>query len=444
MADIKEFSGYRYNSEKCGDIAGVMTVPYDIMDEEDRKEFYESNEYNIVRVSNGYEEPGDDEKNNKYTRAEEYLGAWIEAGILKKEKKPAMYLYEQHSIYKNTVFVNHGIVALLRLEEIGDKSTVRVCEETQTDFMEDRYKLLKASGANVDMINCMYIDSDRPLTHLMNEISEEKPDMEFCAKEKITGEKTENRLWAIDDEERIDFIKQCMKHTKMFITDGHNRYQAALKHMKECRAKNPNHTGRESYNYILAFMNNAYGDSLVQLPVHRLLSIKKKFSEDYFIACAQEHFRVEKIIVDVGNDELTETMKKQIETTRRKNIIGVYCGGNYFYRLTLTDTDYIKSILPEHSEEYCMLDVTILNYLLLGELLNIDSTNYEEYISYTKRTTKGIELVDKKEAACLFVLNTVKAERICGVVDSGEKMPMRSMYIFPKAATGVVINKIEE
>lgn len=90
-----------------------------------------------------------------------------------------------------------------------------------------------------------------------------------------------------------------------------------------------------------------------------------------------------------------------------------------------------------------MLDVTILNRLLLGELLNISSDNYEEYISYTRRATKGVELVEKKEAACLFVLNTVKAERICEVVDSGEKMPKRSIYIFPKAATGVVINKID-
>ena len=443
MADIKEFAGYRYDSEKCGEPGSVMAVPYDIMNDEDRQKFYDKNEFNIVRVSNGLEKDSDSETGNKYTRAKEYLADWIKKGILKKETKPAIYLYEQHSIYKNTVFINHGMAALLRLEDLGEDSSVKVCEETKTDFMEDRYNLLKNIKANVDMINCMYIDSERPLTHLMNEISEGKPDMEFKMKEKITGEMTENRLWVIDDEERIEFIKNSMKHTKLFITDGHNRYQAALKYMKECKEKNPNHTGEEAYNYILAFMNNAYGDSLVQLPVHRILSAKKKFSEDYFIACAQEHFKVEKIIVDVGNDELTETMKKQIETARRKNIIGIYCGGNYFYRLTLTDLDYVKSILPNHSEEYCMLDVTILNRLLLGELLNISSDNYEEYISYTRRATKGVELVEKKEAACLFVLNTVKAERICEVVDSGEKMPKRSIYIFPKAATGVVINKID-
>jgi len=214
--------------------------------------------------------------------------------------------------------------------------------------------------------------------------------------------------------------------------------------MKECRDNNPNHTGEEPYNYIMAFLNNAYGDNLVQIPIHRVIKSEKKFSKDYFIACAQDHFKVEKIIIDTSNDDLIDTMKKQIETSRRKCIIGVYFGGNYFYRLTLADEAYIKSLLPSHTDEYATLDVTVLNYLLLGEILNIDKDNYEEFVAFTKRTTKGVKWVNDGEAACLFVLNAPKAERICEVVESGETMPKHSIYIFPRAVTGVVINKIEK
>lgn len=439
MAYIKEFAGYRFDPSKCGDISDVVTVSSEAMTQKERDDIYNRNKYNVTRILNGTEEGY-----NKYLKAGEYFKDWMKKGILKREKKPVMYLYEQNSIYKNTVFVNHGIVALLKLEELDEKGTIKLCEETKVDAVEDRYRFFVNVGANINMINCMYMDSERHLTQLMNEISEGTADIEFKVREKVTGELTENRLWVIDDDERISFIKESLKNTTFFITDGHNRYMAALKYMKECREKNPNHTGEEPYNYIMAFLNNAYGDNLVQLPVHRVLSVKKKFSEDYFITCAQDHFKVEKIIVDTSNDDLTETMKKQIETSRRKSIIGVYCGGDYFYRLTFKDLDYIKSILPQHSEEYCMLDVTILNYLLLGELLNIDKDNYDEYISFTKRTTQGVKMVNDKEAACLFVLNTAKAERICEVVDSGETMPEHSIYIFPRAVTGVVINKISE
>lgn len=442
MAEIKEFAGYRYNTEKCRDINAVMAAPYNVMPEDEQKMFYEKSQYNIVRVSDGKTEEGDSPENNRYTRAAEYLNQWIAQGILQKEEKPVMYLYEQRSIYKNTVFVNHGIVALLKLEELSDDSSIKVCEETKPDFMENRYNLLSNTGANIDMINCMYIDSERALNHMMNEISEKMPDMEFRSAESITGEITINHLWVIDDAEKIAFIKDSLKNIRIFITDGRNRYQAALRYMKECRENDSAFTGDEPYNYIMAFLNNAYGDNLVQLPIQRILKNNKKFSEDYFIACAQDHFKVEKIIVDTSNDDLVETMKHQIETGRKKNIIGVYCGGNYFYRLTLTDEDYVKKLMPEHSEEYRTLDITVLNSLLLGELLNINKDNYDEYIDYTKRTTEGVKMINDGEAACLFVLNTVKAEHICEVVESGETMPEKSMYIFPKPVTGTVINKL--
>ncbi len=439
MASIKEFSGYRFDQSKFENISDIMAVAYDRMTEEEREKFSKKSLYNIVRVSNNRID--DEEKG--YIDAEKNLEKWVRDGILKKEKKPGMYLYEQHSIYKGTTFINRGIVCLLKLQDLDANSSVKICEETNEDSIEDRFKLTSKIKANVDMINGMYIDSERPLTHLINEISEEKPDMEFDMPETITGELTNNRLWVIDDSKRIEFIKESLKDINVFITDGHNRYMAALKYRNECIKNNPNHTGEEPYNYIMAFLSNSYGDNMVQLPIHRLIT-NKRFSEDYFIACSQDHFKVEKIIVDTSNDELTETMKKQIETSRRKCIIGVYFGGNYFYRLTLTDYDYIKSISPEHSEEYKMLDVNILNDLLLGELLGITKENYEEYVTYTKRTTKGVKWVNEEKASCLFVMNTTKAERICEVVNSGETMPEASIYIFPNVVTGIVINKISE
>ena len=439
MANIKEFFGYRFDKTNFNNLSDAMAVAYDRMTEEQRENFINKSKYNIVRVSN------DPDSNNSenYIEAGKKLREWISSGVFKKESKSGMYLYEQHSIYKGTTFVNRGIVCLLKLQELDENSSVKVCEETNESAIEDRFRLLSQIKANVDMINGMYIDSERPLTQLINEISEEEPDMEFDMPETITGELTNNRLWVIDDKERIEFIKESLKGRNIFITDGHNRYMAALKYQKECMKNNPNHTGEESYNYIMAFLSNSYGDNLVQLPIHRVIS-NKKFSEDYFIACCQDHFKVEKIIVDISNDELTETMKKQIATSRRECIIGVYCGGNYFYRLTLNDYNYIKTISPEHSEEYKMLDVNILNNILLGELLGIDKEDYDEYITYTKRTTKGVKWVSEEKADCMFVLNTTKAERICEVVNSGETMPEASIYIFPNVVTGIVINDISE
>ncbi len=439
MAELKEFAGYRFNTAVCGNLGDVTAMPYDLMNDSEREEYHNRSEFNIAHISNSIETDGKD----KYESAGEKLAEWIASGALIREKKPAMYLYEQRSIYKNTVYVNHGVVALLKLEELEDNDMIKVCEDTADDYVEDRFELLKSTSAHIDMISCMYMDYEKPLAHLLNAIAEGKPDMEFGLKEKITDEITANKLWVIDDEERIEFIKNDLKKAKLFITDGHNRYQAALKYMRECKKNNPNHTGDEPYNYILTFLTNAYGDSLVQLPVHRILKPEKKFSEDFFIACAQDHFKVEKIIIDTSNDDLVEAMKKQVDTSRRETKIGVYCGGDYFYRLTLTDDNYVKTVLSDHTDEYCSLDVTVLNVLLLGELLGITRENYSDYVKTTRRATKGVKMVKNKEASCLFVMNSVKSERICEVVNSGETLPPKSICLFPKTVTGMVINKMD-
>ena len=40
-------------------------------------------------------------------------------------------------------------------------------------------------------------------------------------------------------------------------------------------------------------------------------------------------------------------------------------------------------------------------------------------------------------------MNPVKAEQIREVVTEGEKMPARSICVFPKPASGVIINKFD-
>lgn len=59
---------------------------------------------------------------------------------------------------------------------------------------------------------------------------------------------------------------------------------------------NPNHTGKEPYNYMMMSLSNAHSDGLVVLPVHREVKTIKNFSESHFIAGAQDHFRVEKLL----------------------------------------------------------------------------------------------------------------------------------------------------
>ena len=101
----------------------------------------------------------------------------------------------------------------------------------------------------------------------------------------------------------------------------------------------------------------------------------------------------------------------------------------------------MKNYISDKSMAYGSLDVTVFNKLILEDIFNIFEEDYDKYVTYTKRASKGVASVNNGEVSCMFILNPVKAEQIREVALSGDVMPDRSIYIFPKPATGVIINK---
>ena len=184
MANIKAFRGYRYNSQKVENIGAAMVPPYDTISDEEQQEYYSAHPHNIIRISKGITHEFDTEKNNCYTRAASCLEDWIKEGILVRENKPVVYLYEQRVRYNETTFVNHGIVALLELSELED-SEVMTCELPSVSTTQDRYSLISAINANVDMINCMYMDPEKMLSSFITDLADTEPDMRFTTEEKV-------------------------------------------------------------------------------------------------------------------------------------------------------------------------------------------------------------------------------------------------------------------
>lgn len=433
MADIKAFNGYMFNSEKVGDLGLVMSPPYDSLLPEEQDELYNRHEYNAIRLAKGKNFDTDSKDDNSAIRASKYLTEWIEKDVLIKDDAPAIYLYEQEVLFNKTTYSSKGLVALLKLEDFGNH--VLTCEETTPVNKKGRYELLARTKANFNMINSLYIESEKPLSRLMTEISDTPADISFAV-----ADGSKERLWRITDKDKIDFIAKALKPHTLYITDGQNRYETALKYQAECIKNNPNHTGDEPYNYIMTLFTNAYDDSIVHVPFHRLVKFDKKFNESFFVAACQDNFKIEKIIVDTDTSEFVDTIKKQLVTPRKENRIALYCGGDYFYRLTLKDNAPVKALLPEKSDAYISLDVTVLNKLILEDVLNIPTEDAEERIEYTKSITEGLELVKDGTFGCLLAINPVRTEQIRAVTTSGDKMPPHSICVFPKPITGILFN----
>ena len=85
MAEIKPFRALRF-TEQAGPIEKLTCPPYDIISPEQRRQYLETNPYNIVRLELPVGE-------HPYEEAGETLKKWEESGILKQDTEPALYIY---------------------------------------------------------------------------------------------------------------------------------------------------------------------------------------------------------------------------------------------------------------------------------------------------------------------------------------------------------------
>lgn len=434
MANIRAFRGYRYNGERITNLGSVVSPPYYNLTAEAKEELYGKSEFNSVRLFSGKKLESDTDTENAFTRAGEYLNSWIKDDILVRDEEPVIYMYEQTIEMYGTHYSNTSFVALVELED--DNGSIKPCEKPHEVSMSDRYELLKATNADMSMISCLYVEPEKELFNLMNELREEKPDVEFSSDDNV-----QQKIWKISYKPTIDFIVERFKNLPLYITDGQTRYETCLKYRDYMKENNPNHTGEELYNYMMMSLSNAHSDGLVVLPVHRAVKAVKKFSESHFIAGAQDHFRVEKIIVDANDDTFLHTMIKQISTVKSETRIAAYCGGNYFYRMVLLDNDYIKNeIHNDMSEEYCKLDVVVLNELILKDVFRIDEEKYGDYVHCTRSFERCYKEVRDGECDIMFVVNPVKVDQIRKITAMGEKLPEMSISVFPKPSVGVIVN----
>ena len=440
MANIKPFKGYRYNTEKVGDIGDVVCPSLYKLTDEQRTRLYGTSDYNAVRLFSGEEREDDSYISNRFTRAGEDLKNWIADNVMVQEDKPAIYMCEQTVTVYGSTYSNMNFITLVEIEDLDD-GNIKPCEEFHETSLNDYYANISCTNANISMISCLYMEREKKLLNLMNSIATTEPDFEFNTKDK---QSVHEKVWIIKDAETIDFIVNQFKELPLYITDGQTRYEACLRYRNYMKENNPDHTGNEAYNYTLVSLMNANSDGLVIMPLHREVKCPRGFKEDFFIAGVQDHFKIEKIIVDNDETELVDTMKKQISTTRMETKIAVYCGGDYFYRITLTDKDFIKStLLPEKSKSYCGVDTVVLKKLVLEDLLNVNDETYEDRVTCINSRHEAFKNLQNGECQVIFILNPVKTEQIKNVAAEGERLPYNTINVFPKPSIGTIINVLD-
>ena len=203
-----------------------MAPPYDVISPAQQEELYQASPYNIIRLELGKEEPGDDEARNRYTRAKETLDAWRKEGVLILDEVPSFYVYEQEFTVEGKTYQRRGIFGRLRLIDFAE-GIVLPHEETLSGPKADRNQLLEATQTNLSPIFGLVADQERKIGQMMDEVCREAPIADFQGFEGIR-----ERLWQVSDPALCQQITTAFGPEKIYIADGHHRYETALAYSK--------------------------------------------------------------------------------------------------------------------------------------------------------------------------------------------------------------------
>jgi len=442
MAEVIPFKGLRYNPDIVGDFSKVTTPPYDIISKEEQEYFYNLSPYNSIRLELPKELPGDNEKNNKYTRAGETLQKWQDQKVLLRENQDCFYIYQQEFQLENKkTYTRTGIIGLVRLEEFS-KGIILPHENTLSKPKADRLQLMRACNANFSQVFGLYDDSEQRVPSLIKDyFTKHEPDI-VVEKSVVGGIE---RIWIVDDAELTQKISEVFEDKKIYIADGHHRYETALAFRNELKRKNPNHTGKELYNYVMMTLVDMKDPGLVVLPTHRMVNNVEDFDLDSLLEKLSKYFNIEEYKV-----ENYSLIKKEKTIQEILDKMGLHTFVLYsrerqsLYRLSLKSVDVMREYHPHRHSSYLNLDVSILHTLILDELLGIGEKELAEQknLEYTHSITEGINEVEKGNQQMTFFMSPTTVRQIQDVSLANEKMPQKSTYFYPKLITGLIFNKL--
>ncbi|MBI4379552.1 MAG: DUF1015 domain-containing protein, partial [Nitrospinae bacterium] len=209
MVDIRAFRATVYDKEKVRDIEKVFAPPYDVITPQARDRYYEEHDYNIVRLILGKEFPDDNSRDNKYTRAASFLESWLEQGVFKQDKEPAIYYYLQDYVERGKRKNRAGFIALMKLEDF-EKGSVLPHENTHAKPKQDRLNLLRSVKANLSPIFLLFDDKDGILKRISSHVTSLVQYIDVRDKEL-----TRHRLWSLTDKKMIKMVREAMKVQKV-------------------------------------------------------------------------------------------------------------------------------------------------------------------------------------------------------------------------------------
>jgi uncharacterized protein (DUF1015 family) len=413
MAILKPFRGIRPKKEL---VQQVASRPYDVLNEKEAREEAKENPYSfyhIIKPEINFPQGFNVYDTAVYKKGKENFDILSDEGVFFQDEKDYIYIYAQTMNGRT----QYGIVGCASVDDYFN-DVIKKHELTRPDKEEDRKNHIRYSKLHYEPVFFAYPDEPE-LDSLVKNIINEKPEYDFTADDRI-----KHTLWVVKDKAVIDKIVRLFSKIKYtYVADGHHRTAAAALVGKEMRDANPNHTGKEEYNYFLAVHFPA--SQLQIMDYNRLVKDLNGLSSGDFLKKVSENFIVE---------EKGSTIYKP----DKLHNFGMYLEEKW-YSLTAKPGTY------NNSDPIGVLDVTILSEKILSPILNIKDLRTDKRIDFVGGL-RGLEelqnRVNNGDWKVAFALYPVSMKQLIDIADSGKIMPPKTTWFEPKLRSGLILHSL--
>lgn len=414
MAEIRPFHGLRFGAI-AGDLAELVAPPYDVLSQEQRDALAARNAHNVVLLTLPEQNADDRSKFVKYTRSAARLEQWKSDGNLEKEPTPAYYRYIQTFSIPGSDerFDRISLITTIKTEPY-EKGVVLPHEQTFPKHKEDRLRILEATRAHLECIYGLFEDPDSAVFELIRSAPGER------VADVTTDDGVRHIVEVISDPAALKAITDGVGPKKVWIADGHHRYETACTFRESLGARD----GLVPEDFMMMALSSISDPGLVLLPTHRILK-NMPFDQADLKSRLGSHFT----ITECPNTLLIETL--EAEQKPGESIFGVALPGGTGWVL--------KAPAPAAGADAAArlknLDVSVLHEKIFTELLGFQGI---EFFDYTRDPQEAIDAVsDYSPASFLMIPPTV--EDMQEIAVGGLKMPQKSTFYYPKILSGLVL-----
>jgi len=422
LACLHPLRGVRYNPEHVR-LGGTLAPPYDVISPAQREKLYGRDLRNVVRIDFGQIYPDDVAgRSDVHTRAAAHLRSWLELGILVRDEQPGLYVVAHE-------FVAPDGSAQRRLGMVGrvpalpwDRSEVRPHELTLRGPKEDRFALMRATGAQTSPAWLLW-DRAPGLGTRLGEIAQGRALLGGRFDGEMGPEKV--LVWQVSDPADLAEIDALLDPATLYIADGHHRFETMAAYAAERRQAGDG--ADADSQYALVYASAADDPALVVLPIHRLVSPRPGLAASH-----------EDLLVRLGGAWELDPVADPVAALDR---LGERRTAEHAYVLVAPDgAAVLHRARRDTASRRDALDVSVLQSEVISGCGIGEVELRESALDYTRNPAEAVQAVRDGRAGLAFLVSPCTGEEVMAVADARENMPQKSTYFYPKVPTGLIIS----